>query len=159
MIRQAKLSEELGFDSIWIEEHHEDGNYWPTPLLAIAVLSSVTKRTILGTNILILPLYDPVHIAEQLAVLDVMTQGRIILGTSIGDSSDEFAMFRVQANRRGRTFEEQIQVIRLLWEGGRIYFSGAFITIKHQLSVTLPIRRPPVWIGGWVLARLKERQI
>src|SRR5919109_1115120 len=96
-IQQARLCEELGFDSLWIEEHHGHGSYWPAPLLALAALAPHTDRMQLGTNILILPLYDPVHVAEQFALLDLMTGGRMVLGASIGDSAREFALFRVQA--------------------------------------------------------------
>jgi alkanesulfonate monooxygenase SsuD/methylene tetrahydromethanopterin reductase-like flavin-dependent oxidoreductase (luciferase family) len=150
-IQQAKLCEDLGIDSIWIEEHHGQGGYWPTPLIALAAIASHTERVQLGTNILILPLYDPVHIAEQFAVLDVMTGGRMVLGTSIGDSAKEFAMFRVQANRRGQIFEEQIQVIRKLWETGEVSMDGE---IFHFDRISIPVppvqqRGPPIWIGGW----------
>ena len=151
LVHQSRLCEKGGIDSIWIEEHHGYGYYWPTPLLALAALASHTEHIILGTNILILPLYDPVHIAEQMAVLDVMTGGRIILGTSIGDSPREFAMFRVQANQRGRTFEEQLQVIRALWRGETLHFKGEYLEYEGiQLSVQ-PIQEsgPPIWVGGW----------
>lgn len=158
MIEQARLCEEYNFDSIWIEEHHSSGYYWPTPLLALATLATVTERIILGTNILILPLYDPIHIAEQFAALDLMTNGRIIMGTSIGDSAKEFAMFRVRANRRGRAFEEQVQVIRKFWGGGDLFFSGEFFHYEGIAASILPIQRggPPIWIGGWGPLQIKR---
>ncbi len=150
-IQQVKLCENLGFDSIWIEEHHGRGGYWPTPLIALAAIAPHTERVQLGTNILILPLYDPVHIAEQFAVLDVMTGGRMVLGTSIGDSAKEFAMFRVQANRRGQIFEEQIQVIQMLWATGEANIDSE---IFHYKGIHIPVPPvqpggPPIWIGGW----------
>jgi alkanesulfonate monooxygenase SsuD/methylene tetrahydromethanopterin reductase-like flavin-dependent oxidoreductase (luciferase family) len=158
MIEQAQLCEACNFDSIWVEEHHASGYYWPTPLLALAALASTTERIILGTNILILPLYDPIHIAEQFAVLDIMTDGRVVMGTSIGDSAKEFAAFRVRANRRGQAFEEQLQIIRTFWEGGDLFFSGEFFHYEGITPSVLPMRRggPPIWIGGWGPLQIKR---
>lgn len=158
LVEQARLCEEYDFHSIWIEEHHASGHYWPTPLLALAVLATATERLTIGTNILILPLYDPVHLAEQLAALDIMTNGRVVLGASIGDSSEEFAMFRVQADRRGALFEEQLRVVRTLWQGSVLFFSGEFFHYEGISASLLPVQQggPPVWVGGWGPLQLRR---
>lgn len=150
-IEQVRLCEGFGVDSIWVEEHHASGPYWPTPLLALTALATHTERLLLGTNILILPLYDPVHIAEQVAVLDLMTGGRIIIAAALGDSPREFAMFRVQANQRGKAFEEQLQIIRALWRGQEVRFDGEVFQYDGIQLPILPAQEggPPIWVGGW----------
>lgn len=149
-IEQVRLCEELGIDSIWIEEHHAAGPYWPTPLLALAALAGHTEKLILGTNVLILPLYDPVHVAEQMAVLDLLTNRRMVLAAALGDGAEEMAMFRVPADRRGKAFEEQIQIIRALWRGEPLDFHGEFYEYRGIRLGTPPAEGgPPIWVGGW----------
>jgi alkanesulfonate monooxygenase SsuD/methylene tetrahydromethanopterin reductase-like flavin-dependent oxidoreductase (luciferase family) len=75
----------------------------------------------------------------------------MVMGASIGDSAREFAMFRVQAKRRGKIFEEQVQIIRSLWAGGEVNFAGEFFQYHGIRLPVLPVQDvgPPVWIGGW----------
>ncbi len=158
LLHQASLAQRYGFDSLWVEEHHEAGDYWPTPFLPLAALAAFVPGLTLGTNILVLPLHDPVHVAEHAAALDVMTGGHFILGVAIGDDAREFALFRVTASRRGGLFEEQIQIIRALWQGQQGAFHGEFYNLENpQLSVT-PVQAggPPIWVGGWGPRQLRR---
>jgi alkanesulfonate monooxygenase SsuD/methylene tetrahydromethanopterin reductase-like flavin-dependent oxidoreductase (luciferase family) len=157
-LEQIRLCREYGFDSVWIEEHHADGPYWPTPLLAIAALAPHLGGLEIGTDILVLPLHDPVHIAEQTAVLDRMTNGRFILGVGLGDSAPEFAAFRVPADRRGTRFEEQLAIIRALWTGQPLTHHGRYYTLENVQLETLPKQDggPPIWIGGWGPRQLRR---
>lgn len=150
-IQHVRLAHEYGFDAIWIEEHHDAGPYWPTPLLAIAALAPHLGSLSIGTAILVLPLHDPVHLAEDGAILDVMTGGKLILGFGLGDSAEEFAAFRVPAGRRGARAEEQIAIIRALWGGETIDLDGRFYELHDVRLKSLPVQPggPPIWIGGW----------
>jgi alkanesulfonate monooxygenase SsuD/methylene tetrahydromethanopterin reductase-like flavin-dependent oxidoreductase (luciferase family) len=134
-IEHVRLAREYGFDSIWIEEHHDAGPYWPTPLLAIAALAPHLDSLDVGTSILVLPLHDPVHVAEQGAVLDQLTGGRFVLGVGLGDDPEEFAAFRVPAKVRGET----------------LTFHGRFYEFKEVRLKTRAVQPggPPIWIGGW----------
>jgi alkanesulfonate monooxygenase SsuD/methylene tetrahydromethanopterin reductase-like flavin-dependent oxidoreductase (luciferase family) len=150
-IKHVRLADDYGFDAIWIEEHHDVGPYWPTPLLAIAALAPHLGSLSIGTAILVLPLHDPVHVAEQGAILDVMTGGRLVLGFGLGDSTEEFAAFRVPAGRRGTRAEEQIAIIRALWRGETLEHAGRFYELHGVRLKTPPVQPggPPLWIGGW----------
>ncbi len=150
-IEQVRLAREYGFDSIWIEEHHDAGPYWPTPLLAIAALAPHLDSLAVGTSILVLPLHDPVHVAEQGAVLDQLTGGRFVLGVGLGDDAEEFAAFRVPAKVRGARFEEQVAIIRALWRGETLTFHGRFYELEEVRLKTRPVQPggPPIWVGGW----------
>ena len=157
-IEHVRLAGEYGFDAIWIEEHHDTGPYWPTPLLAIAALAPHLGPLTIGTAILVLPLHDPVHLAEQGAILDAMTEGRLILGFGLGDSAEEFAAFRVPAERRGTRAEEQIGIIRALWGGETLEHDGRFYKLRDVRLKTPPVQSggPPVWIGGWGPRQLRR---
>jgi alkanesulfonate monooxygenase SsuD/methylene tetrahydromethanopterin reductase-like flavin-dependent oxidoreductase (luciferase family) len=150
-IEHVRLARDYGLDAIWIEEHHDTGPYWPTPLLAIAALSPHLGGLAIGTAILVLPLHDPVHVAEQGAVLDQLTGGRLVLGLGMGDSAEEFAAFRVPVSRRGARFEEQVAIIRGLWSGETLTYHGQFYELEGVRLKTPPVQPggPPLWIGGW----------
>jgi probable F420-dependent oxidoreductase len=150
-IEHVRLAREYGFDSIWIEEHHDAGPYWPTPLLAVAALASHLDLLAVGTSILVLPLHDPVHIAEQCAILDQLTGGRFVLGVGLGDDAEEFAAFRVPAKARGARFEEQVAIIRALWRGETLTFHGRFYDLEGVRLKPRPVQPagPSLWIGGW----------
>jgi alkanesulfonate monooxygenase SsuD/methylene tetrahydromethanopterin reductase-like flavin-dependent oxidoreductase (luciferase family) len=150
-IEHVRLADKYGFDAIWIEEHHDAGPYWPTPLLAVAAVAPHLGGLAVGTSILVLPLHDPVHVAEQVAILDQLTGGRFVLGVGLGDDVDEFAAFRVPAKARGARSEEQLAIIRALWRGETLSFRGRFYELEGVRLKTPPVQPggPPIWIGGW----------
>ena len=144
-------AEDLGFDSVWMEEHHSVTNhYWPSPLPVLAGFATRTTRVRLGTDILVAPFYHPVRLAEDAAMLDVMSGGRFVLGIAIGYKPDEFALYGAALEKRGARFEEQLAIMKALWTGRAVDFSGTYYTVEGRLEpkpVTQP--HPPVWIGGW----------
>jgi len=150
-IEQVRLCRLYEFDSVWIEEHHAPGPYWASPLLAVAALVPHLDGMTIGTDVLVLPLHDPVHVAEQAATLDRMTNGHFVLGVGLGDTASEFATFRVPARLRGARFEEQLEIIRALWSGGTVSYKGVFYELENAQLGTFPLTAegPPIWIGGW----------
>ena len=150
-LEEVTKAEELGFDSVWMEEHHSVTNhYWPSPLVVLAGFATRTSRLTLGTDILVAAFHNPVRLAEDAAVLDVMSSGRFTLGIAIGYKPDEFSLYGVELEKRGARFEEQLAIIKGLWTQERISFKGAYYTVDGRLEpkpVTKP--HPPIWIGGW----------
>jgi probable F420-dependent oxidoreductase len=149
---EVVLGEELGFDSIWMEEHHGIKNhYWPSPLMVLAGFATRTERVILGTDILVLPFYHPSKIAEDTAMLDIMSNGRAVLGVAIGYRQDEFDLFGQPMARRGARFEEQVQIIRRLWHEDALTFEGEFYQLKDASVEPKPVQSGgvPLWLGGW----------
>jgi probable F420-dependent oxidoreductase len=149
-LEEVTKAEELGFDSVWMEEHHSVTNhYWPSPLVVLAGFATRTSRLTLGTDILVAAFHNPVRLAEDAAVLDVMSGGRFTLGIAIGYKPDEFSLYGVELEKRGARFEEQLAIIKGLWTQERISFKGAYYTVDGRLEpkpVTKP--HPPIWIGG-----------
>lgn len=149
---EVMLGEELGFESVWLEEHHGVKNhYWPSPLMGLTGVANHTERILLGTDILVMPFYHPVRVAEDAAMLDVISNGRFILGTAIGYKPDEFALYRVQMEKRGERFAEAICLIKELWSKDEVTFNGKHYQVPGLRIEPKPIQRPhpPIWIGGW----------
>ena len=150
-LEEVTRGEELGFDSVWMEEHHSVTNhYWPSPLTILAGFASRTSKVMLGTDILVSAFYHPVRLAEDVALLDVMSKGRMTLGIAIGYKPDEFALYGVDLEKRGARFEEQLAIVKGLWTEERVTFKGRYYSVEGRLEPK-PITRPhpPIWIGGW----------
>jgi probable F420-dependent oxidoreductase len=150
-LEEVVRAEDLGFDSVWMEEHHSvTDHYWPSPLPVLAGFATRTSRMRLGTDILVAPFYHPVRLAEDTAMLDVMSGGRFVLGIAIGYKPDEFALYGASLEKRGARFEEQLAIMNGLWTQESLSFRGTYYTVEGRLEpkpVTRP--HPPVWIGGW----------
>ncbi|HXA97484.1 MAG TPA: LLM class flavin-dependent oxidoreductase [Candidatus Dormibacteraeota bacterium] len=150
-LEEVVRAEELGFDSVWMEEHHSvTDHYWPSPLPVLAGFATRTQRMRLGTDILVAPFYHPVRLAEDTTMLDVISGGRFVLGIAIGYKPDEFALYGAELEKRGARFEEQLAIMRALWTQESVAFDGTYYTVEGRLEPK-PITRPhpPVWIGGW----------
>ena len=151
-LKEVLLGEELGFDSVWLEEHHGVKNhYWPSPLVGLAGIATRTGRIVFGTDIMILPFYHPVRVAEDAAMLDIMSQGRFILGAAIGYKPDEFTLYQVPMEKRGARFEEAIRLIKLLWTQAEVNFDGQYYQVQGLKIEPRPGSdpHPPLWLGGW----------
>ncbi len=151
-LAEVRLGEELGFDSVWLEEHHGvKDHYWPSPLVALAGIAAWTEHLLLGTDVMVLPFYHPVRVAEDAAMLQVMSHGRFILGTAIGYKPDEFALYGADMSRRGARFDEAICLIRRLWSQPSVTFVGKYYQVRNLNIEPRPQGDgcPPIWVGGW----------
>jgi alkanesulfonate monooxygenase SsuD/methylene tetrahydromethanopterin reductase-like flavin-dependent oxidoreductase (luciferase family) len=131
----AREAERLGFDSVWLSEHHffADG-YTPSPLVLAAAVAAQTTRIAIGTGVLLAPLHNPVRLAEDAATVQLLADGRFILGLAQGWKRDEFEGLGIPYERRHLRFEKIVRVVREAWEEGPV-------TPK-------PEPRPSIWIGG-----------
>ncbi len=156
---EVLLAESLGFDSAWLEEHHGvENHYWPSPLVALAGVATRTEQITLGTDIIVLPFYHPVRVAEDVAMLDIMSGGRFILGAAIGYKPDEFELYQTPLQRRGARFEEAITLIKLLWTQEEVNYKGEYYQIAGLKIEPRPVSKPhpPLWLGGWGPLSLKR---
>lgn len=151
-LREVECAEALGFDSVWMEEHHSvRDHYWPSPLMVLAGFATRTSRLTLGTDVAILPFYHPVRLAEDAALLDIMSNGRFILGLAIGYKADEFALYGAPLAARGARTAEAIQLMRRLWTEDNVTFTGKHYQIENARLEPKPLTPGgvPIWIGGW----------
>lgn len=150
-LRLVRLARSLGFDSFWAGQHFLAAPYQmlqPIPLLA-RVVAEVPGATI-GTCILLLPLYQPVLAAEELATLDILTGGRLVCGFGLGYRDLENEALGSPPEERVGRFEEALRVIEGLWRGGRFSFSGRYFRVPECEATLLPVQRPrpPFWIAA-----------
>ena len=149
---EVVIGEELGFASVWLEEHHGVKNhYWPSPLMGLAGVASHTDQILLGTDILVMPFYHPVRLAEDAAMLDIISNGRLIVGAAIGYKPDEFALYQVALEKRGERFAEALCLMKELWAKDEVTFTGQYYQVPGLKIEPKPVQQPhpPLWIGGW----------
>ncbi len=142
-LEQVELAEALGFDSIWLTEHHfTDDGYLPAMLPAAAAIAARTLRVTIGTFVLLAPFQHPLKLAEDAAVVDVISNGRLRLGLGQGYRQEEFDGFGVpRAERLGRTLET-IEILKLAWTGKRFSFNGKYFHFKDVRVLPAPVSHP-----------------
>jgi alkanesulfonate monooxygenase SsuD/methylene tetrahydromethanopterin reductase-like flavin-dependent oxidoreductase (luciferase family) len=152
-VEQVRLIRKLGFDSIWGGEHHITDDYHYFPLLPMLQrLAGDAEGLELGTNIVLLPLHNPIELAEMTAFMDVVTGGRFNLGVGLGYRAEEFAMFGVDMKQRVSRFTEAIEIIRRLWTEDKVTHKGRHWQFENFTIRPQPVKRPhpPIIIAAHV---------
>jgi alkanesulfonate monooxygenase SsuD/methylene tetrahydromethanopterin reductase-like flavin-dependent oxidoreductase (luciferase family) len=146
---QIERAETMGFDSVWLTEHHFcDDGYTPSPLVIHAAIAARTQRMRLGTNLMLLPIADPVRIAEDAATLSLISGGRFDLGVGIGYRQMEFDQFGRKISHRPSLVEEGIEILRRAWSGESVNFEGKRFTVGDFKITPQPKTAPKLFLGG-----------
>jgi probable F420-dependent oxidoreductase len=153
---QATLAESLGFCTLWAHEHHSERMMYPDPLMALAALAPVTRSIGLGTNMLLLPIHHPLRVAQEAAMLDVLSNGRLRLGVANGYSERDLRAFGTPGQHRGKRLEEGLSLIRRLWQGESVTQRGEGFDLQDFELFPLPVQRPrpPIYVGGHALSAI-----
>jgi probable F420-dependent oxidoreductase len=156
LIRAAR---ELGFDLVVAGQHFAGPALrylQPIPYLASLAAEAAPMR--IATGIILVPLHHPVALAEEIATLDVVSEGRLVFGVGIGYAPKEFEVFGIDRRTRTRRFEESLEVIRRLWTGEAVDHNGEFFQLDDVRTSTLPVQRPgpPIWIGAQAEASVRR---
>ena len=166
VLTTAREAEALGFDSVWTTDHVLMAADQPEPygtileaFTTLTYVAAVTERVRLGTSVIVLPQREPVLVAKQAATLDVLSNGRVILGVGVGWNEREFGFLGASFNDRGRRLDEYIQALRVLWSAPdpRICRS-----VRALWGSQLPAADrsepggPPIWLGGGSRAALRR---
>jgi probable F420-dependent oxidoreductase len=167
----AEAAERLGFDSVWVAHHvalpyeraskypygrsgtevaMSPGMQWLDPLVTLSLVAAVTDRVRLGTSVLVLPYRNPVNLAAEVAALDVLSDGRFVLGVGAGWMVEEFRALGIDPSERGARTDEHIEALRVLWTEDPAGFSGRFTRCDGIVLATTPRTPggPPIWVGG-----------
>jgi len=157
-IEECERAEAAGFDSVWLGEHHNNVLLYPTPLLGLAAIASRTRRVRLGTAVLLLPLHHPLAVAEEAAMVDVISRGRLVLGVGAGYAPEEFAAFGVPLAERGSRLDEAVPLIQRLWTEDSVTHAGRHYRLTKATVSPRPVQRlrPPIWFAGWVEPALRR---
>jgi probable F420-dependent oxidoreductase len=167
----GEVADRLGFDSVWAAHHvtlpyeraskypyghsgtevaMSPGMQWLDPLVTLSMVGAVTERVRLGTSVLVLPYRNPVNLAAEAAALDVLSEGRFLLGVGAGWMQEEFRALGIDPAQRGPRTDEHIQVLRTLWTEDPASFKGRFTQFEGIVLATTPRTEggPPIWVGG-----------
>lgn len=150
-LQQMQVAEQLGFDTIWLTEHHfaEDG-YSPSLLPIAGAVAGMTSRVRIGTFLLLLPLHNAVRVAEDAATVDIIANGRFDLGLGQGYSVGEFAGYGISRKERASRMEEGIEVIRGMWTQDPFSYQGKHYNLKNisMIPKAPQTPHPPLWVGA-----------
>jgi alkanesulfonate monooxygenase SsuD/methylene tetrahydromethanopterin reductase-like flavin-dependent oxidoreductase (luciferase family) len=150
-LEEAALAERLGFDGVWASEHHFSPDAWnPSPFTFLAAVAARTERVRIGTYVLLLPLHNPVRVAEDIAVLDNLSGGRVDLPVGVGSAAAEFRAFGIPFNERlGRTFEA-LRIIERCFAGETFSHKGKYYEFADVRMTTTPAQKPgpPIWVAS-----------
>jgi len=154
LAEQGELAERLGYGSFWLPEHHfGDAGAIPAPLLLLAAVAARTTRLRVATTSFLLPVRHPIHVAEEVAVLDRLSGGRVILGVGRGFRGALFSAFDVPVAEKRDRFEANLRLIVGAWSGEPVAFheDGGGGPPKPVLLAPLPVQRPhpPVWVAAF----------
>ena len=151
MVEFAQEAEELGYDSVWFAEHHfSNYGYIPNPLLMATRVAAETSHIKVGTAVLVLPFWDPLRVAEDIALTDQLTNGRLEVGVARGYQPFEFRRFGLdQEEARDRT-NESIDIITRALSGETFEYNGKFNQIPETTLYPKPYQqpRPPIWLAA-----------
>lgn len=159
LVEQAETCEQAGFDGFFFTEHHqqEDG-YLPSPVLMAGMIGMRTQRIKVGTCVLLAPLYHPIRLAEDIAVVDQATRGRMVAALGIGYQPHDFDAVGVPVKQRARRTEESVEILREAWTGQPFSYPSKYHKIDDVRVTPRPYQDggPPIWLAGWVPAGLER---
>jgi alkanesulfonate monooxygenase SsuD/methylene tetrahydromethanopterin reductase-like flavin-dependent oxidoreductase (luciferase family) len=143
-VAEARLAEELGFDAVWIAEHHFGNlSLSPSPLLLAGHLAGITQRIAIGTGVLVLPLYQPMRLVEEIAYVDILSGGRLRLGIGTGNQNHESRGLMTHIRDAHDRFVETLDIIEMAFDTGRVDYRG-----KHFQVPDTPLSVSPTKPGG-----------
>jgi alkanesulfonate monooxygenase SsuD/methylene tetrahydromethanopterin reductase-like flavin-dependent oxidoreductase (luciferase family) len=146
-----RAAEDMGFDYIWAPEHHStEYGHCASPMLTLSAMATVTKRIRLGSAVVVLPFNDPIRIAEESALIDLISDGRLDFGVGRGFQPTEYRAFDIDQSKSGEVFDEALEVIIRAWTQESVSFDGVHFDIKSQTVRPKPLQKPhpPVWMAA-----------
>lgn len=152
-LREGVAAEKAGFDGVYVPGRHgRGGAVLPSPFIFLAALAGMTERVRLGSYVLVLPYYDPRKVAEETAMLDLMSGGRLTLGVGRGGNWEPEILEAsgVAPDERTRRFVENIRCIKQFWDGKPVTTDAAGLHYQDATTFPRPVQepRPPIWIGA-----------
>ena len=150
LLEQIQEVERLGYDAVFVTEHHFiDDGYCPSPLVALGAIAARTSRIRIGTWVALLPLYHPLRLAEDAAVVDQLSGGRLELGVGLGYREEEFAGFGIPLRHRRGRMEEGVEVLKRALAGERFSFEGRHFHLRDVRVTPPPCQQPfPLWLAA-----------
>ncbi|HLE67993.1 MAG TPA: TIGR03619 family F420-dependent LLM class oxidoreductase [Burkholderiales bacterium] len=162
LIEYGVRAEKLGYESIWAWDHILLGVEPNFPIIeALSILTAIASRTEkikLGIGILVMPMRNPVILAKELGSLDLISNGRLVVGAAVGWYKREFMAMGVDFHERGKIMERSLDIVKRLWTEPRVTVDFPPYLIKDAVMYPKPVQKPhpPILIGGYVEAVLRR---
>jgi alkanesulfonate monooxygenase SsuD/methylene tetrahydromethanopterin reductase-like flavin-dependent oxidoreductase (luciferase family) len=151
-LKEIQFAEELGMTTVQLStQHFEENGILPSPFVACSFLAAHTKKIRIGPGILLFPLgYNPIHVAEDGAVFDILSNGRLNFAMGQGFRAEEFAGFGIERKERRPRTREGAEIIRKLWTEDHVNYDGRFWQLSDVTLRPKPLQKPnpPIWISG-----------
>ena len=150
MLEQVEYAEEVGFDSIWIAEHHSSRyGICPSLMPLLSHIAARTRKIRIGAGVSVLPFHNPIFLAEESAMLDVLSNGRLDFGVGRGSADYEYGNFNVDFDTRDVRTQEALDIILGLWTESNFSFQGEFYQVKDLTIAPWPVQQPhpPVYLA------------
>ncbi|MFQ5933711.1 MAG: LLM class flavin-dependent oxidoreductase [Dehalococcoidia bacterium] len=150
LVRYTKKVEELGFDSLWVTENISSDAPALECFIALSFMAANTSRLTIGTSVLLLPLRNPVLVAQTVNSLDILSGGRLVLGVGVGDVNSEHEAYGGVISERGSRCDESLELMKRLWTESPVTFHGRHYTLNDYVLLPRPVQKPhpPIWVGG-----------
>lgn len=148
--RFARRAEELGYASLWTQERVTGRPTVLDPVTFMSYLAGQTTKPRIGVSVLVLPRHNPIHLAKQMACIDQMSGGRVIVGVGLGGNGAELPAYGMTAERRVRRFMEHVEIMKALWTQTPASYSGQLYDIGDMNIEPKPVQKPhpPLWFGA-----------
>lgn len=150
LLEQARLADQLGFYSYWIAEHHfHEYGAIPRPAVFLSAVAAITRQIKLGSAVAVLPFDNPLRVAEDFAMVDILSGGRLEFGVGSGYLEHEYAGFDLDPQERRARFDESLDIIRKCWTGDKFSFAGNHFKINAVRLNVVPLQSPspPIFIA------------
>jgi probable F420-dependent oxidoreductase len=154
----AQVAEDVGFHGAFIGHHHFTSGYETAPWVVLAAVAARTSSLRLGTSIYLLPTHHPLDVAENVATLDRISAGRVILGAGIGYRRYEYDAFELPYHHRGARMSEALEILPAAWSGEPISYAGTHFRFDDVTVYPTPVQEPhpPIWLGA-IARKAQER--
>jgi probable F420-dependent oxidoreductase len=149
-------AEAWGIDSVWLSDHLISERPEVAIMPMMAAIAARTRRLKFGPSVMMLPLRHPIAVAKEIATLDFLSAGRVIMAVGLGADENEAAAFRVPLKQRGAMLEEGIAILRRLWSGSQVSHHGKYFSFDNVTITPRPAQKIDIWIGGRSEAALRR---
>ena len=159
LIVEARAAEAAGFDSIVVPERHMRGEcVMPDPLTLLTVLARETSKVRLGTAATVLTLHNPMEFAERVALIDLLSGGRVFVTLARGFNADYWRMMGIPTDQMTRRFIESLEVVKMAWTNRRFSYDGQMMRLDDVFISPPPLQnpRPAIWGGGHSLPAIRR---
>jgi probable F420-dependent oxidoreductase len=141
-------AEAWGIDSVWLSDHMIGERPEVAIMPMMAAIAARTRRLKFGPSVMMLPLRHPIAVAKEIATLDFLSDGRIIMAVGLGADDKEAEAFRIPLKQRGSMLEEGVEILRQLWSGSQVSHHGQHFSFDNVTITPRPGKKIDIWIGG-----------